>query len=36
MVIKDHKRIALVGGDTLISAPFIGKSKAMTLMYMPF
>jgi hypothetical protein len=36
MVIKDHKRIALVGGDTLISTPFIGKSKAMTLMYMPF
>ena len=36
MVTKDHKRIGLVGGDTLISTPFICHSKAMTLMYMPF
>jgi len=36
MVIKEHKRIELVGGDTLISTPFIGISMAMTLMYICF
>jgi len=36
MVIKEHRRIALVGGDTLISTPYIGNSKAMTLMHVPF
>ena len=36
MVFKDHKRIALVGGDTLVSTPYICKSMAMTLMYMHF
>jgi hypothetical protein len=36
MVIKDHRWIGLVGGDTLFSTPSISYSMTMTLMYICF
>jgi hypothetical protein len=36
MVIKDHRWIGLIGGDTLIHTPSVCKAMAMTLMYIDF
>ena len=36
MVIKDHRWIGLVNGDTLLRTPSICNSVAMTLMYISF